>query len=47
MKQANLNIMERMKGWVSYEFLVLVSKKQANKTWDGSSYWFMINIKFK
>jgi hypothetical protein len=36
-----------MKGWVGAEFLVLVSLKDANKTWDGSSHHFMINIKFK
>jgi hypothetical protein len=46
-KQANHNTMERIKVGVGVEFLVLVSQKQANKTLDGSSHWFMINIKFK
>jgi hypothetical protein len=32
---------------VGSKFLVLVSQKDANKTWDGSSHRFMINIKFK
>jgi hypothetical protein len=36
-----------MKGGVGAEFLVLVSQKDVNKTWDSSSHWFTINIKFK
>jgi hypothetical protein len=31
---------------IGSEFLVLVSRKETNKTWDGSCHWFKIE-KFK
>jgi hypothetical protein len=45
-KKIEPTIMERMKAQMGFEFLVLVSQKEANKTWDGSCHWFKID-KFK
>jgi hypothetical protein len=40
----NMNL-PSWRGWkaqIGSEFSVLVSRKEANKTWDGSCHWFKI-----